>query len=160
MGLDVSAAASRINWLIEAMSASPEDLRAERARSTEMRSLQAGLAEEFGRLRGWRLDRVGFSLATLARNGVSGSQHWPEEHDHAFLDHLRFYRQGRRARAIVSQPYNGAVRRDAIMTWAARRGLRASFPSFPSWWFPGETTLVVYEPASLLTTQHKGDGYV
>ena len=45
--------------------------------------------------------------------------------------------------------------------WAAAQGLRASFPDdFPSWWFPGWTTLVLYEPGRPLQPRRPAAGIV
>jgi hypothetical protein len=114
--------------------------------------LQQRLAVDFGRMHGWRLSDQPFTAETLARGGVhDGSSE--RRYDPTFCDHPYWYRSSRHARAIAAHLYDidigRAVRRAEIPTWAEEHGLRASFPDYPSWWYPGRTTLVLYEPVIL-----------
>lgn len=122
------------------------------AHVAELAALKGWMADEFGRVRGWRQSRSGFDVAVLAAGKMnSGGRRsyygWP----HKFSDHRCYFRwPDRRAAAVVGQPYalTADTRRDAEH-WAAANGLRVSFPTdFPSWWYPGHSTLVLFEPAS------------
>ncbi|CAK0750210.1 hypothetical protein CCP1ISM_3760002 [Azospirillaceae bacterium] len=125
---------------------------AEQRRSMERRILKYRLASEFGKRHGWRLTNRDFTPMVLARGGVwdrhcgDARSHWPRE----FTDHPFFYRSGNRASALVSHPYGmSAAIRNAARTWADRNGLSVAFPEdFPSWWYPGDTTMVVFTRAA------------
>jgi len=117
-------------------------------RWAQIRSLQFQLAVEFGHRHGWLLTDKEFSLRTLARNGICDDGTGLETAAALnVIDHPFWYRSNRRARALAVHLYNATGRHSDIMAWAAFNDLRASFPDFPSWWYPGWTTLVVYEPA-------------
>lgn len=103
--------------------------------------LRCSLAIEFGRRRGWTWHPDSY-----------GAQHLlgkrPQYHQRdlpPYHDHMSGYRIGRMPVAIVSQPYDAsATHRLDMQIWATDRSLLAYFPSFPSWWYPGRTTLCVF----------------
>jgi len=104
------------------------------------------MAEAFGAQRGYRLGSR-FAPSVLARRGVS-SRDYGELWESMFADHRYFYRTpNRHAAAVVAHLYDlDEETRQGAVDWAAGRCLKASFPAFPSWWYPGRTTLVVFEP--------------
>lgn len=124
-------------------------------RQEEIRVHQYRLALDFGNRSGWRLSPSPFNPQTLSLRRMHGGprqswgtrQHWP----HEYADHRYFYRSAdRRAAALVAHPYGlkDAERQAAAIRWAGERGLLCEFPDdFPSWWFPGSTTLIVFRPA-------------
>ena len=120
----------------------PETAPERRGCHAEMAELQQRLAVDFGRRHGWMWSERPFTAETLARGGVWDSSGRAGAYDSTFCDHPYGYRVDRRARALVAHLYDGGP--DKILTWAAARGLQASFPDYPSWWYPGQTTLVLY----------------
>jgi|SRR5699024_700694 len=105
-------------------------------------------AEKFGLERGWKLSKTRFSARVLARGGVhEGGMYRKEGALHSsYRDHSWYYRENRRAIAIVSHLYN--VPKD-ISTVADDLGLAVSVrPDLYSWWYPGHTTLVIYTKAN------------
>lgn len=106
------------------------------------------LASDFGECYNWKRTKKYFTPEVLARRGVwDGRCHdaiacWPQE----FIDHPYFYRTGTRASALVSHLYNMSPSiKTAAQVWADKNGLSVSFPdNYPSWWFPGSTTLVLF----------------
>lgn len=123
---------------------------AERRRSMNIAALRQQLATEFQRCHNWQLSNKAFSPLVLARGGVWDGRGicaiacWPVE----FADHPFFFRRHTRAAALVSHPYNCTpVQQEAAKIWADQQGLSVSFPKdFPSWWYPGSTTLVAFTP--------------
>ena len=145
--IDVEAAVARLKALYVAPPPS-RDWRAGRMREDEIWSLKSQLAAEFGRRHGWQ-PSYGFSLECLARHGERGRDEYGGWNRDAF-DHSYYYREGRRAAAIVAHlyPHDWGQRVPKLIAWADRQGLVASVPTdFPSWWMPDETKLVVYTPA-------------
>jgi hypothetical protein len=141
--INVDAMAARIAALIS--SAQPQERRTvERTRWNEIRSLQRQLAEEFGRRNAWEHNNKWFSLCTLVSNGIREGSPCPAI-EYPYVDHPYYYRKDRRACALAVHLYNATGRHDDIVAWAASNEMRASFPDFPSWWWPGTTTLVIYE---------------
>lgn len=119
-------------------------------------ALQHKLALLFGERRGWRLSRSDFSPTVLAREGVfDGRGVHAVAWSHDLVDHGYFYRKDRKAVAVASHLYgefHEAKRRD-IDSMAKHLGLNAEWPEdFPSWWVPGNTTLVVYTARTSATT--------
>jgi len=147
--LETAAALARIAHLLHGASID-ERFHAQHARWTEIRALQRRCAEDFGAARGWRLSRSEFGPRTLALQrrrvylktgiGLLPEWSWP----HIYADHPYHYRAAGRAAGLVAHVY--AVPGD-IDVWAEEQGLRASLlPG--SWWFPGATQIVLYEPGS------------
>jgi hypothetical protein len=129
----------------------PDETRnAEAQRLFEQKAIQHHLAVAFGHRHGWTLSHSEFTLRCLARRAHHDPYGLFQGNADA-LDHPYFYRAQRRAAAIAVHLYRGAgdTAEDQVTAWAASHGLAASFPTdFPSWWFPGWTRLVVYQPAS------------
>ncbi len=103
---------------------------------------------EFARRRGWKFRREDhFTHAMLAdgrkRRRPSDDGSW-----RGWADHDHFFRlpDGTPA-AVASCPYEGAYS-PGYLAVARGHGLNVTFPTdFPSWWYPGRTTLVLFEPA-------------
>jgi hypothetical protein len=103
------------------------------------------LRQTFITSRGWTKTRVYFDGPQLARGVLRNSRSYNGPYP-PYSDHSERYRIGRRPVAIIEQPY--AVTEDKIREmrdWAAYHGLIFSTPDFPSWWYPEETTLCVFE---------------
>lgn len=105
------------------------------------------LATEFGIARGWRLSRASFGLMALKRGAVysvlQNNADVVEDHmPHEFFDHPYLYRVDRKAVAVAAHLYN--FDKAACDDFAKSHGLRLDVPDFPSWWYPGATTLVVF----------------
>jgi hypothetical protein len=109
--------------------------------------LKRRLARAFATLRRWEKSATAFTIETLDARGTEIDL-LCERGGRSYLDHASYYRVGRNAAAIVAHLYGcGVERRAEVEVWAAEHGLRATFPTdFPSWYYPGKTTLVVYEP--------------
>lgn len=120
-------------------------LAARRERQERIEEHQRALSSAYGMRRGWQRAAERFPLKALAR--VSGAD---EEWEHEFTDHRSFWMLAGKPIAVVAHLYScDDERRDAARDWAARRGLRATFPvDFPSWWYPGRTTLIEITRAS------------
>jgi hypothetical protein len=63
------------------------------------------------------------------------------------FDHDRTFKTAGRLRAtdtfvIASNPYGD--RREEAAAFASRTGCSVEYPDFPSWWFPGSTTLITF----------------
>ena len=104
------------------------------------------LALDFAESRGWTLSRSDFVLAALARGGVHGGYlPYPYDH-HTTMDHSYYFRRNRRAAAIAAHLYEGAflANRARCEALAAALGLTLELPDYPSWYYPGATTLVLY----------------
>ena len=113
----------------------------------EIEELSHRLAVDFGRRHGWTLSDQPFTIRLLARGGVYEGFAFSAGYAPEFCHHLSWYRAGRRAEAVTAHLYDAKDQQGEIMTWAKDRGLQASFPDYPSWWYPGWTTLVLYEAA-------------
>jgi hypothetical protein len=102
------------------------------------------LALDFADSREWILARTDFGLATLARGGCWGAESPALVHD--TFDHPYYFRRNRRAAAIAAHLYEGAFQanRARCEALAGRLGLTLELPDYPSWYYPGATTLVVY----------------
>jgi hypothetical protein len=108
-----------------------------------MYAIQRRLALDFGALHGWRLSDSHFGIEALARGGVSGGEDWWCEPPRPYFDHCYYYRVNRRAAAIVAHLYDY----DDVECRAFAVSNRLTIEQqgdYPSWWFPGFTTLVVY----------------
>jgi len=121
----------------------------DRPREQRMVSRYAGavqnvLAAEFGKARGWRYSlRDKWGPEFLARRGARAQPRdfsWPHHFDHPYG-----FRQNGRAVALAAHLYDHV---DEALAWAPMTGLKATaLPNVVSWWNPGGTTLVLYEPA-------------
>lgn len=110
------------------------------------------LAREFGRRNGWRLSKHWFTWGQLARGSHCRTRQDCFDglpNPHAAADHRYFFRRDRRPAALVVHLYNWSVCRPDVAKVCDRYGLAArEVDDFPSWWYPGATTLIVYEPAA------------
>lgn len=120
----------------------------------ELAVLRHRMASDFGASRGWSYSHRGFLPSTLAgRKRTGGGAPWyafdsgADTWSRTSMDHPLYYRAERRVVAALGQPYLADGRRDEVQAWAAKRGLAVHFPDFPSWWFPGQTTLVLFTRA-------------
>jgi hypothetical protein len=112
---------------------------AKRANYEQSLKHQNALADAYGVRRGWRKARKRFVLGALAV-GCGAEDEWP----HEFADHRSFWEVGGRPFAVCAHLYGcDEDTRSAARAWAASRGLTVSFPvDFPSWYYPGRTTLI------------------
>jgi hypothetical protein len=118
------------------------------------------LASEFAAEREWQLASKPFGLGALMRasahcwvkNTVTGETYHSQPR---FFDHPYYFRKNRRAIAIVSHLYG--LNADALDAFTKSNGLSWETPSFPSWWYPGQTTLIVFTRAVPGTTGTTGD---
>jgi hypothetical protein len=128
--------------------------------ASEFLSLQNSLAAEFGRRRGWRLSASSFTIRALAKRQAPGSR-TIESLDQDLFDHPYYYRESQRpfrAAALVAHVYDVPKTSDPVArlkaitnlaTKADRLGLELeATDSFPSWHYPGWTTLLIYTPKS------------
>jgi hypothetical protein len=98
------------------------------------------LAHEFGRRQGWVIAPDGYGAQHLfGKRPQYHNRDIPPHQDHAIG-----YRKGRAPMAIVSQPYPSGNYIEDMRAWAASRGLVFTVPVYPSWWYPGWTTLCVF----------------
>ena len=105
------------------------------------------LAEEFAASRGWNLSDRPFGLIALKRGTLyshigSPADVLADELPHALFDHKGFFRTKKRAIGVAAHLYRVDV--PTIEAFVKEYGLKAETPYFPSWWWPGVTTLVVY----------------
>jgi|SRR5688572_14524345 len=108
----------------------------------QIRDLTRRTAAEFGRGYGWRLTALPFTLAELA--GVSDDI----PASRAIFDHPYFYRDSRgRPVAIAVHLYDWPEVGPGIEALCEQFNLRYEAPAgYPSWWYPGWTSLVLYTP--------------
>jgi hypothetical protein len=114
-------------------------------------TMECALSAEFARRHGWR-ECGPFGISALSGIAQDPELTWWErrladDFPYPFADHGYFYRadDGRPA-ALAVHLYDAEP--EKVTTWAAEHGLQATFPTdFPSWWYPGWTTLVVYQRA-------------
>lgn len=146
-----------VSMIAAEASARAADLRARRRHAgLAGEAMRLCLAERFGASHGWTLSQTSrFGLITLGRGKcrLQGQQladpgnGWflGEFRDLAFaFDHPYWYRRDGRAAAIAAHLYEFASRAADCAKLARRFGCGFETPDFPSWWFPGLTTLVVY----------------
>lgn len=107
------------------------------------RSHQNALAVEFGARHGWTVGSA-FSVRTLREGARTTGRLYDTRGgwDQAFADHPFFYRLNGRAAALAAHLFGSTAGADE---WAQRAGLVVKRPNFPSWWYPGRTTLIVFE---------------
>jgi len=138
--MDQNEIDSRIEAILGLMAnwdaASPATRRQKQERIEEH---QRALSDAYGVRRGWWRAAERFPLGALARVSDAG-----EEWERKFADHHSFWVMTGRPVAVAAHLYGcDAEMREGACGWAARRGLRAMFPTdFPSWWNPGRTTLI------------------
>jgi hypothetical protein len=102
---------------------------------SRMEKVQAQLAAEFGRRRGWKRSRS--SPSTVYRDLFAGPALMH------LIDNPYVYRMPNGHYAIASHVHN--YNRDKDRALAARHNLVVEHVTdFPSWWYPGETKLVVW----------------
>jgi len=106
---------------------------------------KVALAMEFGARMGWKVaaGSTGFDAAEL----VKGRRvRWRDRTDlPPFHDHPTGYSVGLRPVALAIQPYgDDPTIAAALAAWAAPNGLVVWRPAFPSWWYPGWTSLWVF----------------
>ena len=98
--------------------------------------LRKRVAKEFGRINGWVLSDRMFLIGNLSFLGKY------KEPLFKYIDHTYFYRSyNNKPIAFAVHLYDWS---DDIYKWANDHSLVANFPEFPSWHYPGYTTLVVY----------------
>ena len=102
----------------------------------------AALLRAFARANGVK-EGEEFTLDALARGMCSGGS-WGEPYRWPGCDHPRFFKQGRRAALIVSEPYV-TPDVDALRSYAADKGLVMQMPPNPkaSFWCPPHTYFIV-----------------
>lgn len=123
------------------------------------------LAEEFGDLNGWKRTDRDFGLKTLARKthmtytrvcgwlDIDRLHHIDGGAHYAFFDHPICFRSGRRAAAIVGQPYpqSASIRdhEDRLIAWLEPMGLTAYAPPkiMRAFHNPGHCAFFVVVPA-------------
>jgi len=110
-------------------------------RTQEAREHRRAIREAYGARRGWICVDEPFSLRALACVSEVAEE-WPIE----FTDHRSFWEKAGRPVAVCAHLYGcDQTKREAARVWASRHGLRAAFPvDFPSWWYPGRTTLIEF----------------
>jgi len=111
------------------------------------------LAEGFADRHGLRRADKGYSAAVLARGGVHDGGIPRDDWSWFAADHRYFFRRNRKASAVAAHVY-GTRNPDKVhadcMAFAERAGLQVTFPTdWPSWWYPGETILVVFWPGTV-----------
>lgn len=108
------------------------------------------LIRMFAKQNGWKESRSRFSADCLARHNTHGR--YVSDLPHTYFDHSYFFRDSDgRASAIVAHLYNCDM--DDVRKYAESVNLSVDFPDFPSWWYPGATTLVVYTPRDIIAAR-------
>ncbi len=105
------------------------------------------LAVEFGRRQGWKLTTAGFALSKLSRRPARELGQWssPGLYDSYCMDHPFYYRDENGPVAVAAHLYAGERKEADVIAFAERLGCAVSLDEdFPSWWYPGQTRLVVY----------------
>ena len=120
-----------------------------RMRTNAQRDLlkhEAILAEEFGRLHGWQRSKHGFNLHQLSNGKCSAKipglmWSWePIDHPYLYREREKPYRPS----ALVVHLY-GDGSNWKLEEFCSYYGLHYRIvDDFPSWWNPGNTTLIVY----------------
>lgn len=119
----------------------------------ETNGLRDWLIDAFAARHGWRRSRAWFTPGMLAKGGVQYNP-WRNEPDWSgeFIDHSFCFRSSDgRAAAFATNPYGLGWKEDdpAIRAFCERHRLRVRIPDdFPSWWYPGRTTLIVFTAAT------------
>jgi hypothetical protein len=116
----------------------------------EIGKLRSLLIDIFAERHDWRPSQAWFTPSMLAKRGVAYHP-WRDRPDWSggFIDHGQCFRTpDRRAAAFASNPYGLRWTTDDpdIRAFCERFRFSAAIPDFPSWWFPGRTTLIVFTP--------------
>lgn len=98
------------------------------------------LAEAFGAQYGWVWDRNSGGVQNLFGRRPHFSQRIRPPH----ADHSSRYRIGHRVVALVEQPYADGTLLAEMRKWATDQGVIMTTPDWPSWWYPGSTTLCIF----------------
>jgi len=145
--------------LLAAESLSFHAFEARRRLHESTRSHQNALAAEFGARHGWMIGPA-FSVRTLREGARTTGRLYDTRGgwDQAFTDHPFFYRSNGRAAALAAHLFGSTAGADE---WAASVGLVVRRSNFPSWWYPGRTTLIVFEHSPVavrrwMASQHRG----
>lgn len=113
------------------------------------------LAEEFGRRNGWNLSKRWFSWGQLSRRSPQRTLKEESDglpHPHEVADHRYFFRRDKRPAALAVHLYGWPDPhcQASVADVCTKYGLVArEVTDFPSWWYPGVTHLVVYEPENI-----------
>jgi hypothetical protein len=122
----------------------PDDQRRDRLHSHHIRLLQFWLKWTWATPLG--LAPTAHQCSDLAWRRVAGKGGLRHRR-HGVFDHDRTFKTAGRLRAtdafvIASNPY-GPRKKEAI-AFAEQVGCDVEFPDFPSWWYPGSTTLITF----------------
>jgi hypothetical protein len=129
----------------------------------EICRLRSLLIDIFAQQHGWRHSQAWFTPSMLARGGVCYSP-WRSGPDWSgeFIDHSYCFRTpDRRAAGFATNPYGlqWTVTHPAIQAFCEHYRLSAAIPrDFPSWWYPGRTTLIVFTPLPEASSHHSRVG--
>ena len=136
---------ARIATILELISYSGDTDAEKRTRYDRVQQHQRAVSDAYGDLRGWTRAGESFPIRALARVSTIG-----EEWNREFTDHRGFWKANGRPVAVSAHLYScDEAQREAAHSWAYSRGLVATFPvDFPSWWYPGRTTLIEITRAS------------
>jgi len=162
----IQRAIERIKENIEFRS---EDRKAQHRRHLETMCLQQAVATEYAARMGWKYvnhkpaeyiigDIIApedilrksamipggkyFNLKALAEGKRwAYSRYGDYEVDCHYQDHPYYFRKDGRAVGIVAHLYG--IPED-VETWASSKGLQIAIPDFPSWWFPGSTSIIQF----------------
>lgn len=138
----VDKAEAELTWL----------LKAHRFDNRRIRELRMQLARAYAKKNGWVVARAPFHPAQVARRSNQTTRAGEREGfgwaAYPALDHLTFMREPggwRLPAAILSQPYQ--VEPDQLADFCARWSLLVKVEmSFPAWYLPGDTPLLVFTP--------------
>jgi hypothetical protein len=75
---------------------------------------------------------------------LGASPKWHNQICPPHADHSGAYRIGSQYIALVEQPYASPDALEDMRTGALGQSLTMTIPDWPSWWFPGWTTLCVF----------------
>ncbi len=131
-----------------------DDLRAhlEAGRHADAGKIQVLLRRRFGEIHGWQRSPARFTVKSLAcgdrKNRLPGLA--GEDADAVrgrLFDHPGFWRRGGNAAAISAHLYHWPDYEERCRAFAAEHRLDVREVDFPSWWFPGATTLILWTGA-------------
>ncbi len=143
--MNIGQRAAAIRDLIGQPGGTPAD---QRIRQRQADAHKEALIAAYGALRGWKQSGRSFHLSTLAKGGMHDGGRWidriQDDLTWPMLDHVYYWKRDRRPVAIVAHPYDCTPERLAeAAEWAAMHRLKVTAPAdFPSWWYPGWTTLI------------------
>jgi len=119
------------------------------------KDLQDQLAREFGYRHSWTLSPAWIHPGQLGRrsNRRALDERLSPCYDPSLLDHTYYYRSAtgphRRMPAAIAGHLYRPPDPDKLATFCMRHKLLCTIGNevpFPSWWYPGETTLVLFQP--------------